>query len=38
MSDLVEDAIQALQRLPENMQETAAQAIIDFAAVHAQDD
>ena len=38
MSDLVEDAIEALQRLPENMQETAAKAIIDFAAEHEQDE
>jgi hypothetical protein len=36
MSDLVEDAIEALQRLPENMQKTAAQAIIDFAAEYEQ--
>ena len=38
MTDLVEDAIQALLRLPENMQETAAQAIIDFAAKQEHDE
>jgi hypothetical protein len=37
MSDLVEDAIEALQRLPGNMQEAAAQAILDLATEREQD-
>ena len=38
MSDLVEEAIEALHRLPENMQEAAAQAILDLAAEPEQED
>jgi hypothetical protein len=37
MTDLVEEAIRVLRRLPESMQETAARAIIDFAAEQEQD-
>jgi hypothetical protein len=38
MSDLVEEAIEALHRLPENMQQAAAQAILDLAAEREQDE
>jgi hypothetical protein len=37
MNDLVEDAVHVLRQLPENMQEAAAQAILDLAAEGEQD-
>jgi hypothetical protein len=36
MSDLIEDAVAVLRRLPDDMQATAARAIIEYAAY--QDD
>jgi hypothetical protein len=32
MSDLLDRAVQVLRNLPENMQEAAAQTILDYAA------
>ena len=36
MSNLIDDAIEALRRMPDNMQEAAARAILDYGA--GQDD
>ena len=32
MSNLIEDAVNVLRRLPENLQEAAARAILDYGA------
>lgn len=37
MSTLIEDAVQVLRQLPEDVQEAAARAIIDYAAGDGQD-
>jgi hypothetical protein len=34
MSNLVEDAVRVLRQLPEDMQKTAARAIIDYSAAY----
>lgn len=37
MSDLIEDAVEVLRHLPENVQEAAARAIINYGASHDDD-
>lgn len=37
MNTLVEDAVQVLRQLPEEAQEAAARAIVDFAASYGQE-